>query len=152
MSTVIFLDIDGVLNSMPWLDAHGFGTLDPANIRILSRIVEATNAHLVISSDWRRFHDYDVLCRRLIDEGVPDCIIGTTPLVDIDEDNTGKYLSRGLEIDAWIQTTQWSDPFLILDDIPNMAPHQERLLHTDDNTGLVERDIDRALLMLKGEC
>ena len=48
MSLLIFLDIDGVLNNNVWFEKAGFGTLDPSNVKRLVRLVELTDADLVI--------------------------------------------------------------------------------------------------------
>jgi hypothetical protein len=149
MSPIIFLDIDGVLNNMPWMEENGFGTLDPSNVQMLVRLVELTNADLIISSDWRRYHSYEVLCRRLLDAGLPDRFCGTTPCLEAEDD--WDIVPRGLEIDAWLKTNRWSGSFLILDDLPDMEPHQDRLIQTNDECGLVETDVEKALAMLMNE-
>lgn len=53
---VIFLDVDGVLNNQHFLMQHQaqasslYDALDPACLEQLKRIVEATGAHIVVSS------------------------------------------------------------------------------------------------------
>ena len=58
MNKVIFLDIDGVLNTNNWYtqkgrnaikDKYGY-TFDPKSVANLKRIVEETGADIVISS------------------------------------------------------------------------------------------------------
>lgn len=49
----IFLDVDGVLNCMPYCDRTG-RELNPENIRRLKEIVDATGAEIVLSSTWKR--------------------------------------------------------------------------------------------------
>lgn len=150
MSSVIFLDIDGVLNNTPWMNENGFGSLDPSNVLMLDRLVQSTGAGLVISSDWRGFHHYKDLCRNLRDQGVPDNFIGTTPHLD-DESGSWGMLPRGLEIDAWLQTNNWTGSFVILDDRSDMEPHMDRLVQTDHVRGLVETDVQNAVTILKNE-
>lgn len=58
MSSVIFLDIDGVLNSNFWNDRHqteiGDGTLiDEEKIKLLAHLVRETNSEIVLHSGWR---------------------------------------------------------------------------------------------------
>lgn len=56
----IFLDVDGVLNCMPYCDRTG-RELNPENIRRLKEIVDATDAEIVLSSTWKRiWHDESV--------------------------------------------------------------------------------------------
>lgn len=151
MSPIVFLDIDGVLNNNPWMEKAGFGTLDPSNIKRLVRLVQLTDADLVISSDWRLYHDYDSLCRRLINDGVPDCIIGTTPCLDPGHDDDEDMFPRGLEIDAWLKDNSFSGLFCILDDRDDMQPNQNRLVQTDDGYGLVDGDVEQAVLLLMSD-
>lgn len=54
---VIFLDIDGVLNTKYWenmkvRDQYGH-TFDPNSVANLARIIEETGAEIVISSSWK---------------------------------------------------------------------------------------------------
>ena len=53
---VIFLDIDGVMNSVNTRPQDPRGLidfLDPRNVSVLNAIVEATGAVVVVSSTWR---------------------------------------------------------------------------------------------------
>ncbi len=148
MSPLIFLDIDGVLNNNPWMAKNGFGTLDPFNVQMLVRLVELTDANLVISSDWRLYYSYEILCSRLINDGVPNRFLGATPCLETEGDNDDKIVPRGLEIDAWLKINSWQDSFCILDDQSDMKPHQDRLILTNEDRGLVEIDLEKAILLL----
>ena len=58
MTKVIFLDIDGVLNSNFWNDTHqreiSNGTLiDSEKIRLLGELVRHTGAGIVLHSGWK---------------------------------------------------------------------------------------------------
>lgn len=52
---VIFLDVDGVLNSQDLFERCGeeLVPIDEENIRYLKEIVDATGAQIVLSSSWR---------------------------------------------------------------------------------------------------
>lgn len=53
---VIFLDVDGVLNSKDWLENNRDRTensINPEKVKFLAEIVEKTNAEVVLSSTWR---------------------------------------------------------------------------------------------------
>lgn len=59
---IIFLDIDGVLNSNFWNDTHqkeiSDGTLiDYDKILLLSRLVQDTSAKLILHSGWKYWFD-----------------------------------------------------------------------------------------------
>ena len=54
---VIFLDIDGVLNSMDYFEKtkgmKGYREINPQKVEFLKEIVDKTNAKIVLSSTWR---------------------------------------------------------------------------------------------------
>ena len=51
---VIFLDIDGVLNSSETIDRNrDYPELDPRNLKVLKQIVDVTDAKLVLISEWK---------------------------------------------------------------------------------------------------
>lgn len=54
---IIFLDIDGVLNSKDWFDevkdCKGYMEINPENVKLLKEIVIQTGAQIVLSSTWR---------------------------------------------------------------------------------------------------
>ena len=61
---IIFLDIDGVLNSMPYFDKQNHSPPDGKHHEIydyhlqqLSQIVHTCNAQIVLSSTWRELDD-----------------------------------------------------------------------------------------------
>lgn len=56
LTKFIFLDVDGVLNSMPYCERAG-RELNPENIRRLKEIVDATGAKIVLSSTWKQIWD-----------------------------------------------------------------------------------------------
>ena len=53
---VIFLDVDGVLNSNDWLENNRVrkeNSVNPEKVKLLAEIVQNTNAEVVLSSTWR---------------------------------------------------------------------------------------------------
>ena len=50
---VIFLDVDGVLNSDEFLKRHTQEIISIDYVKILKEIVDRTNAALVLSSSWK---------------------------------------------------------------------------------------------------
>ncbi|MBP3534398.1 MAG: hypothetical protein J6J53_00140 [Muribaculaceae bacterium] len=59
---LIFLDIDGVLNSYKFLQnlpEDSFG-IDNTRLPILKRITDSTDAKIVLSSSWRKNWDSDL--------------------------------------------------------------------------------------------
>lgn len=81
---VIFLDIDGVLNSNDWyvktrgIGGYNGGDVDPKCIELINDLIDATGAKIIMSSSWRS--DYENSCEYLYDNGLYcDAIIGKTP-------------------------------------------------------------------------
>ena len=85
---LIFLDVDGVLNSSP-----SGGEIEPSRLQILRRIVHGTGACVVLSSAWRVDH-YEVVEAALRAVNVE--LIGKT---DYYAKGTAQ---RPLEITAWL--------------------------------------------------
>ena len=65
MAKVLFLDIDGVLNSNSENDIHqreiSIGTLiDEEKIKLLAYIVKKTNSKIILHSGWRMWFDSEL--------------------------------------------------------------------------------------------
>jgi len=58
---VIFLDIDGVLNSEKFLENNKNQAIDRNSVGILKNIIDKTGALIVMSSGWRLWFDYNML-------------------------------------------------------------------------------------------
>jgi hypothetical protein len=150
---LLFLDFDGVLNSRRFLLDHPVErarhdgrqlVFDPAAIRRLDGMLEGRPILVVISSDWRKAYDHDILGMRMREAGFAhaDRIVGQTP-------DFGQA-PRGREIASYMAARRLRCPFAILDDRSDMAPHQGRLVMTDPYYGLTARDASRALALLTG--
>lgn len=125
MNKIIFLDIDGVLNSQKtFIDNHKWKKIfvkiktnniedivtremldiDLDKVFMLRDICNLTGAKIVISSCWRNLTYYILVEEKLISLGLP--IIGTTPYIDN---------NRGEEIRKYLEENK-VDNFIILDD------------------------------------
>ena len=116
MDRVIFLDIDGVLNSSFWNAGHqkeiSAGMLiDLEKIRLLGKLVRNTKAEIILHSGWKFWFDPDLkpLCkeaaylqRQMQREGL--MIAGTTPDHSTEEIRISKKFSlvKAGEILAWL--------------------------------------------------
>lgn len=160
---VVFLDVDGVLNSEAFLltlDAkhHALGPhegcecyrlerqIDRHAVARLNRLITATDAKIVISSSWRKLLDPPELRRVLEDHGLVADIIGETP--DFTDDPGLYGIRRGHEIDAWLRDHPEVERFVILDDGGDMAMHVNRLVQTDAQEGLRDEDVDLAIRVM----
>lgn len=170
---IIFLDIDGVLNSEHWYrirpeeprKSNDFfvrksNEFDPEAVKRLNKITEKTNAKIVISSSWRPYNDSDSnedwarLKELLIYVGVTGEIIGYTPRLKFS--NSVKSVPRGCEIDEWIYQHETPDDpiteYVIFDDDSDMLFSQRnRFLKTSWAIGLQEIQIQQALYILRGD-
>ena len=63
---VIFLDVDGVINTDNLLREHGYTYVCPNRVILLKKIIEATDAKIVLSSDWRRMPESRSLIREAL--------------------------------------------------------------------------------------
>ena len=155
---IIFLDIDGVLNSSSSCDRAVLRNSvfrdnpDPEHIKWLNLIIEKSGAKVVISSTWRKNCSSSVMWRLLDLQGFKGEVISRTPELDD---------IRGNEIRCWIDRyhngRNWAlnhlfrkhkliESFVILDDDSDMGALADRLLLVKD--GLTEKDALRAIDML----
>lgn len=159
---VLFLDIDGVLNSVQWAqEGNGFGRgsrtptreslrWDPAAVRNLRNLIEATGAKIVVSSSWRGYGDEasSVWQAMFGCYGWPEApVIGETP--DLNRMENGIYVSRirGDEVAAWLADHPEVERYVCVDDDADFQPGQP-IVQTDIRFGLtmVEASQCRALL------
>ncbi len=131
MTKVIFLDIDGVLNSNFWNDSHqkeiSDGTLiDEEKIKLLAWLVNSTKAKIILHSGWRVWFDNQLNpirkeARRLVEmlakEGL--AIDGVTPDLTTEEIRRTKKFSmvKADEILLWLKEHERVDAWVVLDDL-----------------------------------
>ena len=159
MKKIIFLDIDGVLNSLDWYISddplRGRGHIDPIAIKRLNDITDSTGAYIVLSSSWR--HDYNNTVILLKKNGLTGKIIGKTP--DLCLNN--KYIIRGNEILKWLidhktflELPQKSNildykSYVIIDDDNDILLMQsDNFVHTNYNYGLTNENVNKAIIIL----
>ena len=134
---VVFLDIDGVLNShrtciafggIPHTTAdNGRSKLDEVAIRLIGGIVCAAGAVVVLSSTWRKHSDW-------LDYG-PALDL---PIVDRTPSGRGP---RGQEIADWLATHPEVESYAIIDDDGDMLPEQKPFfVHTKYADGFIWND------------
>ena len=160
MEKIIFLDVDGVLNSEAWYMktrevkiAHPDDNIDPAAVERLNRIVEPTGAKIVVSSTWRRGILFDLLKRLLEKNGFVGEIIGTTTTDRCD------MCYRGNQIHHWIRNHEeivgkcWNyRSYVILDDDSDMLYWQkDNFIKTNGKYGLADADVEKAIAILNAD-
>ncbi len=159
MTKIIFLDVDGVLNSNVLWDEHKRlyeltgnqrkfpeDDIDHDACVLLKLIVSKTNAKVVISSTWR-FNYYDFLVQHLkkydIDvigktgRGCSECVRGNAILTWL-KDN------KELVGDYWVYKN-----YVILDDDSDMLYWQkDNFVHINNDTGLTNDYVDSIISIL----
>lgn len=136
MMKVIFLDIDGVLNSRQ--DRFSWTIETDIHFIRLKRIIDKTGAQIVLSSSWRiGDSSKDIVHKRLQQFGMD--FIDVTPVFG------GQH--RGREIADWLSKHE-VESFVILDDEGDMDELIDRLVKTDMNIGLQDSDVDKAVHLL----
>ena len=135
MTQLIFLDIDGVINS---------GTkseLEEPLIEKINKITKKTNASIVITSDRR--YDWEECLQNLKDYGLEGNIIGSTP-----ESNN----NRGEEIKKWFYYHTIKDSYInyvILDDRKDILQEQMKYyININPNVGITDENVEKALSKL----
>ncbi len=158
---IIFLDIDGVLNSDTWekTEAYKNGTypenrFDPNAIVLLNKIIEKTNAKIVLTSTWRLKYSLKQMKELFSKIDLKCDLIDFTP--DLKKEND--YTLRGNEILKWCKDNRkiigtkylnYTD-FIILDDNSDMLYWQSKyFFQTDKLCGLSETVSREAIRMLK---
>lgn len=165
MSKVIFLDIDGVLNTGWWYsqmdrntpkDKYGYA-FDPISVANLKKILDETGAEIVISSSWKSF-GLTELETMWHDRGLPGRLIGITPntvsdelLLNADLDHMELFSVRGMEIKEWLDKYgKKVRHYVIIDDMDNMLPEQKsHFVQTNPEVGITDKNADEAIMMLK---
>ena len=165
---IIFLDIDGVLNSDQYnrwkfkhhMHSQGFGSIDTRECHRMARFCEKYNIKLVISSSWRNGNSWEKTYNEFMNEGFEDLpyrhhgmkflapyIVGVTPYC--------QSRHRGTEIQCFIDITngKYSEykkvmkedfqilNYCIVDDDNDMLKHQfKNFVKTDPLIGITKKD------------
>ncbi|MFA9378339.1 MAG: HAD domain-containing protein [Lachnotalea sp.] len=160
MKKIIFLDVDGVLNSNPWNDTHqkeiSVGLLiDEDKVKLLSEIISKTEASIILHSGWRVWFDENILPTRKESQLLVEIlernhilILGVTPDLSTEEVKvTKKYsLVKAKEILTWLQEHPEVERWVVIDDLylhnDEVEKHQ---IKTNCLIGLTQADVDAAI-------
>lgn len=157
---ILFLDIDGVLNSTRFMvERAKAGTwdgadpkdwtnmLDPAAVAILNRVIEMTDCKIVISSSWRVAHPFDRVGLFMRKAGFVGEVIGQT--VQYVRIADGVYGGRSAEIALWLRDHPEVTNFAIVDDGSDAGVGMEsHFVDTYLPVGLTNEDADRLIKIL----
>ena len=140
MQQVIFLDVDGVLNSQRSCLAFGnlpsgmhpkaWTQLDPLALNMIRDIAALADAKIVLSSTWRML--------RPVEEYARDFDL---PIVDKTAVGSSSGRERGYEIQDWLDLHPEVENYAIIDDDSDMLDHQmAHFVHTSGLDGFLYRD------------
>ena len=149
---IIFLDVDGVLNSVNYLmkiykktnkPHSGYSyPFDPDCLNNLEELIKETNSNLVITSTWRKSKEgKEKLLNKLQEYDLDKLIIGYTPVLNSSkEDEIQEYIINH----NFDSTTN----FVILDDCHDMGELSPNLVSTNSQVGLTKKDVEKAINIL----
>jgi hypothetical protein len=154
MPKVIFLDIDGVLNSGAYIKRldgafdDPIHQIDPEAVVRLNRITDATGAVIVVSSTWRLAfrHSADPL-RQL--QGCLAAYKITAPVIGLTPDKQSIRNRRGKEIQSYIDDHYNEiEKFVIIDDDSDMGRLLPHLIKTLFEDGLQDSHVETIIGIL----
>lgn len=185
---VIFLDIDGVLNSEAFywrrengnVVVHGERPaceIDPLAVESFAKLVERSQAKIVVSSAWRIAYGLEEICEAIDPDGrypsithnIIDKTVNRVPMEDRPTAWQEKDYERGFEIASWIVCNTVAqrgftmnagypddapdpdkvlDGYVIIDDSDDMAWLGDHLVQTSWGRGFLPEHVDRCLEVL----
>lgn len=167
---IIFLDFDGVLNTeyyqaqllrqgSPCKDENGM-FFDPEAVAQLKRVVDETNADIVIESSWK-YLGLEAMHRLWKSRAMPGQLIGMTSssvsdewLLNSDLEDFDSHVRqcKGIEIASWLtENVAPNTQYVIIDDDDDdvcLANQLSHFIPTDPYDGLTEELASRAICIL----
>lgn len=150
---IIFLDIDGVLNTDRSVRMNHDGDrldFDHDALEQLTRIVNETGAKIVITSTWRIHREHGgflwaELLRNLNKAGLENSILDITPVLD----DALRTADRWKEIADWLKHDEHNIySYVILDDEWQMGELNNRFLRCPSYSGITSEIAGRAIRLL----
>ena len=140
---VIFVDVDGVLNSDDFIDSvKGKQDIDIKTVLLLKRAIEETGAKIVMDTSFRYTKSFLKVQEMLLQNGI---LFDKTPFIDNE---------RGKEIKQYLAEHKDIEDYILLDDVVFSDFDDELLSHLikmdDTNTrgigkGLQEKDVEEII-------
>ena len=161
---IIFLDVDGVLNSEVWNQNHKIETengflIDEKAIKLLSYLVKKSGAKIVLHSGWRFWFDEKFSpirkesenFKNLLDKSGLSFYDFTPDLTTEEIRKNGKFsLAKPKEILLWLNNHSDISNWVVIDDIVlNNKTIQKHQVAPDNKIGLTLADIEKAITLLK---
>ncbi len=146
MSSILFLDVDGVLNSRATRPANPSRLrdwLDPINVGAFNELTRRAQFEVVLSTSWRLGRTLDEIAIEFAASGLLRKPIASTP------DLRGVQGSRGAEIAAWLSSQRCPiQRFAILDDAFAIEEFPQQHVRISSLNGLRLDDLPAILRLL----
>lgn len=164
MRKILFLDLDGVLNTARWhrqadrhalQDKYGY-KFDPSAVANLKKILDETGAVIVISSSWKCM-GLATLQRMWKDRNLPGEVVDITPnsigdelLLHADLEKMGLLSIRGQEIKEWLMLHGKDvSNYVIFVDMNDILPEQEpHFVWIDPEEGVTKDNAEQVIMIL----
>jgi hypothetical protein len=130
---VIFLDIDGVFNTIREYRLYGSTYIDKKRLKLFVDLVKDTDCKVVLSSSWRKEPESNsIICSMFKEHDIKihDC----TPIFDY-------IVDRKVEIKHWLEKNK-VEKFAIIDD-DTRANIEGHYFKVDEDIGLTKKICDR---------
>jgi hypothetical protein len=155
---VIFLDIDGVLNTqMTPTRTSKKGYLlatDPYKVFLINRMAEINGYRFVLSSDWRHMKNWEDVLKA---NGLVFNFLGRTESfhkLDLPDHEVNlarvNRLERGYEIRDWLEKHDPVEGYVIIDDFDEFLPEQaNNKVIVNHMVGLTEEIVEKVIHILE---
>jgi hypothetical protein len=166
---IIFLDIDGVLNSDVYMASDEYYNackeagvvnhrsyevvtkahhlhIDPAGVLLVNQLVEKSGAKVVLSSTWRIRYSLEEMNAMLKGRGATFEVTDKTPC-------KMSWRPRGSEIREYLEDLKEEESivpeaFVILDDTDEFPKYRNEFVFTPEAIGITQAHVDQALKIL----
>lgn len=122
---IIFLDFDGpMLPTRSYFLPKNYKThakvFDPIAVAMINRLLDVSNAAIVVSSAWAKFEGYDAVVKTLGDNGISTSRLHDDWTIPRGADSCGN--TREMEIKLWLAAHSEVTHYVAIDDIPMNLP------------------------------
>jgi hypothetical protein len=144
---VIMCDVDGVLNNHKttqrfYCRGCKFISVDPELLDLLKKILDATDANIVISSTWRLDEESMTHLEKMMGKKMSSKIIGQTPSLHFRKDEINKWFENNKNLTI--------ESFIVLDDLGDQGLEDfgDNFVQTNAYDGLTEELVDKCIEIL----
>lgn len=142
---VLFLDVDGVLNTDKTRRDNGLEFIDPIRVNLVNDIVDRTGCEVVLSSSWRVFFKQEKLHKMFKEAGLKKPLHDFTPVARAPD-------GRGDEIMRWLEDQGEVTFAIVDDDVFDITPifSEDVVVQTNDDDGLTPEHAENLIKILGG--